>query len=309
MENRREETPPPAEVYPVMLTPFTDGNEVDFESLKRLIHWYEDGGATGLFAVCLSSEMFQLSIEERVAIGRFTKQHAKVPVVASGHLGGDFERQLNDVQAMAETGVDAVVFVSNAFAGEDENDLVLIKNLGRLLNGLETTLPLGIYECPVPYKRVLSDEVIAFMVSTDRFVFLKDTCCDIAQIKRRLNLIEGSSLKLYNAHAQTLFESLTHRATGNSGIQANCSIKLLSRICSYFSEPNRIAEDLNLLYRVAEFCVAFQYPVCAKEMLRARGVFQSIHTRAREMSEFSEESRLASSSILRDLLAFEDRLT
>ncbi len=35
-----------AEIYPVMLTPFTDGNEVDTPSLKRLIDWYEDGGAT-----------------------------------------------------------------------------------------------------------------------------------------------------------------------------------------------------------------------------------------------------------------------
>jgi 4-hydroxy-tetrahydrodipicolinate synthase len=210
---------------------------------------------------------------------------------------------------MASTGVDAAVLISNAFAPADANDSILSKKLARLLDRLDPSMPLGIYECPVPYKRVLSDEVIAFMVSTNRFIFLKDTCCDIERIKRRLNLIEGSSLKLYNAHAQTLFESLALGAAGYSGVQANCSIKLLSRICAHFGEPDRIAADLNLLYRVADFCPEYQYPICAKDILHARGVFQSIQTRSIEMSEFSEESRLASSSILKDLLAFEDRIS
>jgi len=292
-----------------MLTPFTEGNEVDFESLQRLIQWYEEGGATGLFAVCLSSEMFYLSIEERVAVARFSKQHSRLPVVASGHVGGSFEQQLDDVQAMATTDVDAVVLISAAFAEEGASDRVMIDNLGRFLDRLDPSMPLGIYECPVPYKRVLSDEVITFIVETNRFIFLKDTCCDIAQIKRRLRLIEGSSFKLYNAHAETLAESLVHGAAGYSGVQANCSIKLLSHICSHFSESDHIVEDLDLLYRVAAFCPEYQYPICAKEILRNRGVFRSIHTRSRDMSEFGDESRSATSSILTDLQAFENRPT
>ncbi len=309
MENCPENPLAPAEVYPVMLTPFTDGGEVDYESLLRLIHWYEEGGATGLFAVCLSSEMFYLSIEERVAIAQFTKQHSRLPVVASGHVGGSSEQQLEDVQAMVATGVDAAVLISNAFANQDEDDSVLIDNLGRFLDRLEPSIPLGIYECPAPYKRVLSDEVIAFIIKSGRFIFLKDTCCDIEQIKGRLRLVEGTPFKLYNAHAQTLVESLAHGAAGYSGIQANCSIKLLSRICTHFGTEDRIAEDLHLLDRVATFCPKYQYPICAKEMQRARGVFKSIHTRFRVMGKFDEESSSASASMLSDLMAFEDHIT
>ena len=50
----------PKGVYPVMLTPFTEDNKVDYESLGRLIEWYIDAGVAGLFAVCQSSEMFFL---------------------------------------------------------------------------------------------------------------------------------------------------------------------------------------------------------------------------------------------------------
>ena len=73
-------------VWPVMITPFTADGEIDYASLERLIAWYEQGGATGLFAACQSSEIFYLSLRERVELVRFVKQHAHVPVIASGHI-------------------------------------------------------------------------------------------------------------------------------------------------------------------------------------------------------------------------------
>ena len=69
-----------------MLTPFTDNNEVDYHALEQLINWYIENGVDGLFAVCQSSEMVYLSLEERIEIASFVKQKAKgrVPVIASG---------------------------------------------------------------------------------------------------------------------------------------------------------------------------------------------------------------------------------
>ena len=66
----------PDGVYPVMLTPFTEENKVDYESLGRLVEWYIASGAAGLFADCQSSELFFLSLEERVEIARFVKEKA-----------------------------------------------------------------------------------------------------------------------------------------------------------------------------------------------------------------------------------------
>ena len=50
-------------VYPVMLTPFTEDDQVDYESLGRLVDWYIEKGVDGLFADCQSSEMFFLSLD------------------------------------------------------------------------------------------------------------------------------------------------------------------------------------------------------------------------------------------------------
>ncbi len=71
-------------VWPVMLTPFTEEGQVDYPALERLIEWYIDNGVSGLFAVCQSSEMFFLSLEERIKIAGFVKEKAagRVPVIA-----------------------------------------------------------------------------------------------------------------------------------------------------------------------------------------------------------------------------------
>ena len=55
----------PGGVWPVMLTPFTEENQVDYAALKELVEWYIKNGVDGLFAVCQSSEMFKLTLKEQ----------------------------------------------------------------------------------------------------------------------------------------------------------------------------------------------------------------------------------------------------
>ena len=79
----------PGGVWPVMLTPFTEENQVDYPALKELVEWYIKNGVDGLFAVCQSSEMFKLTLKERVTAAAKVKEYAagRVPVIASGGAG------------------------------------------------------------------------------------------------------------------------------------------------------------------------------------------------------------------------------
>ena len=111
----------PGGVWPVMLTPFTKENKVDYRALEELIEWYRKGGVSGLFAVCQSSEMFFLSLEERVEIARFVKEKAQgLPVIASGHISDGFEDQVKELRLIGETGVDAVILITNRLARQEE---------------------------------------------------------------------------------------------------------------------------------------------------------------------------------------------
>ena len=268
----------------MMLTPFTEDNQVDYPALAELIDWYRRAGVSGLFAVCQSSEMFFLSLEERVKIARFVKENAGgLPVIASGHISESLEEQAAELNAVAETGVDAVILITNRLAAQRESDEVWWENLQRLLPLLPDDLKLGFYECPYPYKRVLSAPLIQRCAQTERFYFLKDTSCDLENIQEKLAACRGTNLKLYNANTATLLESLQAGAAGYSGVMANMQARLYARLCQDFrgESARKLADQLT----VCAFVERQVYPVNAKYYLQLEGVSMTTRCRVRDEKE------------------------
>ena len=258
----------PGGVWPVMLTPFTKDGAVDEQGLRALVDWYIDAGVDGLFASCQSSEIFNMTFEERIRIARITVEQSagRVPVVASGFTDYGFAEQVRDIQAMAATGVDAVILLTNRLANEGESDEVLLENLDRLLAAIDPEIRLGLYECPMPYKRLLTIPVIEAAAKTGRFYFLKDTCCDRAQIREKLAAIEGTNLKLYNANTTTLLDSMLDGAPGYSGIMANFHPELYVWLTRNIHHEN--ARMVQSVMTIASLIERQLYPVNAKFHLK-----------------------------------------
>ena len=162
----------PNGMWPVMLTPLQQNGDVDYPALEELINWYIKEGSSGLFAVCQSSEMFYLSMEEREELTRFIKKAAngRVPVISSGHVSYSLHDQIQELNGIAEAGADAVILLSNRLAAANESDEVLIERLKNIMSELPENLPLGFYECPYPYKRILSQKLKNFVRTVEGFI-------------------------------------------------------------------------------------------------------------------------------------------
>ncbi|MFV0400320.1 MAG: dihydrodipicolinate synthase family protein [Oscillospiraceae bacterium] len=276
------------EVWPVMLTPFTDSGEVDYHALDALIDWYEAAGVDGLFAVCQSSEMFYLSLRERVELAAHIKRRAKVPVIASGHVSSGREDQLEELRRVADTGVDALVLLTNRMATEDADSAAWIGGLAWLLDRLPSEIPLGLYECPHPYKKLLTEEELTFCLNSGRFRFLKDTCCDIDRIRERTRLLAGSSFGLYNANTATCLDSLRSGAAGFSGVMANFHPALYVWLCRNWETAPEKAERLQAALTVCSFSESRPYPVTAKYYLGEKGLPIGCNTRSRRSTELTD---------------------
>ena len=300
----------PNGVYPVMLTPFTENNEVDYEALGKLIDWYIEKGVNGLFADCQSSEMFFLSLEERVKIGEFVKKHAdgRVPVVTSGHISDSLEDQAKELTAIAGTGADAVILLTNRLAKENESDEVWLENLKKLLEMIPKDVPLGFYECPYPYKRIISPELLKWCADTGRFYFIKDTSCDIENMKAKLEVIKGTNLKLFNANTSTLFETLELGASGYSGVMANFHPELYVKLCNIYKENPSKARKIADFLTVASLIERQVYPVNAKFYQKSIGNFNSIMTRTRDIKELNATGILEIQQFVRFNEEFEKTL-
>ncbi len=283
----------PNGVYPTMVTPYTADNKIDYNAVLAIMQWYAENGVDGIFAICQSSEIFFLSFEEKLELVKFIVKNAPKgkPIVASGHTADDLDTQIYQANAYIEQGIDAYVFISNRLANEDEDDSVFLKNFERFLNEIPD-IPLGIYECPYPYKRIMTPETLGKVSQTGRMAFLKDTCCNIDMIKAKLNAVEGTGLKLFNANAATLLETLKLGCEGYSGVMANFHPELYSWLCKNFeSEPAKAQVVQNFL-GLASLAEYQQYPVNAKYHLSLCGVDMGYTSRARDASLFKDNHKL-----------------
>ncbi len=283
----------PNGVFPTMVTPFTSDNKVDYNGVEQILQWYEKKGVAGIFAICQSSEIFYLSFEERLELLKFIVKNAPkgMSIVASGHTADDLDTQILEANRFIEQGIDAYVFISNRFAKADEDDSVFLKNAEYVVKNIPE-IALGIYECPYPYKRLLTPEVMKELIKIGPFRFLKDTCCDTKEIERKLDAVKGTDFKIYNANAATLLETLEIGAAGYSGVMANFHPEIYVELCNCFDkDPERAKklEDLVGFFSVAE---CQMYPVNAKYYMGLDGVDISYNCRVRDAKEFTRNRQL-----------------
>ncbi|THV14970.1 dihydrodipicolinate synthase family protein [Rhizobium rhizophilum] len=269
-------------IFPVVITPFNEGNTIDWDGYSRLIEWYIDHGSHGLFAVCQSSEMMFLSLEERCALADFTVRQVKgrVPVVASGHISQSMDDQKAELRAMAETGVDAVVLVTNRLAAADDDASVFMTRMQDLLGSLPSEMMLGLYECPAPYRRLLTDDEVKWCAESGRFAFLKDVSCDLDHIRRRLAIVENTPLAINNANAAIAWPFLQAGGHGFSGVMNNFHPDLYRWLYDHGDDHPELAAELDTFLVLSAMSESLGYPKLAKHYHRRIGTFSNVHSRA-----------------------------
>ena len=265
-------------VFPTMVTPYTKEGKVDYKGVQALVEWYWKKGCDGIFAVCQSSEIFFLTLEERVNIGKTVVEKAKalaevdktrkpMKVVVSGHVSDSFEDQVEELTAMSGVGADALILISNRMDIANTTDEKWIEDLHKLIEKIPANMPLGVYECPKPYKRLLTKKMLEACKATGRFAFIKDTCCDAEMIKERIEVLKDCDIGLYNANAQTLLETLRAGADGYCGVMANFHPEIYKWL--FDNADKKEAELVQAFVCMTAFTESLAYPATAKYYVNA----------------------------------------
>ena len=253
-------------IYPTMIVAYKESGEIDYEAMGELIEWYIKEGVHGIFALCQSTEIVYLSIEERLKLGKFVmeKVAGRVPVVMSGMTADTLEGQIEEAKLIAALKPDALVLLSNRI--DNDEQYTLTEKVKMILKELPEDMPLGIYEIPVPYKRLITDEELEFMAKSGRFAFIKDTCCDMDLMHRRAEIVKGYDFGLFNANAATVLDTFRVGYAGFSGIMANIHPALYVWLFENQNDPkaDRILHYIAMTSVIEARC----YPVIAKRYLR-----------------------------------------
>ena len=289
------------EIFTTMITPYKKDGSVDYDTAEKYVDWYFENGLDGIFAVCQSSEIFYLSLEEKVELNKRVYNRAKeleriynkkFTVVSSGHTSNTLEEQARELNAVWNSGTDALILITNRLDINNEGDDVFIENAEKLLNLLPDDVRLGLYECPYPYKRLVTPKILDWCISTGNFYYMKDTCCDAEVMKERTEQLRGSNLKLLNANCQTLLESMRNGGNGYCGIMCNFHPKLYSWLGKHYETQPQKAKLIQSLIGTFGFVeVGLPYPLIAKYHMNLCGIETENIARNRDSAELTQYAK------------------
>lgn len=296
-----------------MLTPFNLKAQVDLDVVSQLIDFYLAAGVKGLFANCLSSEMYSISEDERLALTRHIVRYVdgRVPVVATGSFGLTLEDKADFTKRIYNTGVSAVILITGHYANVDDPDEVLIRNFSRMFQ-LTDNIPLGLYECPAPYKRILSPDVFRKVLESKRIIYHKDTSIEPQRVKEKLEIaqsVNSRRFEFYDAHSPNAMSSLRAGARGMSSIAGNFYPEILVWMCDHATDPSfkEEVEWLQSELSAVDPLIHVAYPMSAKYFLRKRGLSVRTISRTHPL-ELTIEQKATLDRIHERFLGWCDRL-
>lgn len=281
------------EVWPPLLTPFTEDGAIDYPALSRLIEFYVDANVTGLLVLGLSAEPLELEDHEQLELVSYVAQKIAGRIRFTVAALGSHPKHLSErAQIFRDLGADATVFLASQLVPLDAGDESLAVKITQLIDAVPG--PLGIYEAPLPYKRVIGDLSYKTVIESSRFTFLKDTSQDDAI--QRVRGTSSGGMHLLNAEIYSLRESMSLGYSGFCGIVANVYPDLVAKAADLSDEGG---QKVSQLLTIADATLEKSYPSSAKYVLSER--------RGLDFSSFSR--RIGKAVVPRDitsLLAFDD---
>ncbi len=263
--------------WPTMVTPFDESNRIDSGVYRAMIEWYLRHRVGGLYANCLSSEMFALSPDERLLLVREAVRAAggRCAVAATGNLGATVEEQVVFCQQVADAGADIVMLVVPEHL--DREDLL---ERYYLSIAEQVDAPLGLYECPVPRAFHLSPELVGRLAHTGRFYAYKETSCELDRMLAHLKAIQGTPLALMQANTPYMLEAVRAGAPGSMTIAAIWLPDFVAEVIDRAKAGDPAADEMHAALCAMKLAQRSVHPVGSKYLLSRRGVHIGLASRA-----------------------------
>lgn len=266
--------------WPPLITPYNNDRTIDYPAYEQLVCWHVSCGVGGLFANCLSGDMYDLTADQAERLVGLAVEHAgqKMPVIATGSIGADPASHIEFCKRLEDLGVDAIMLLQPQFCPEEAD---LERYYLRIAE--KTNTDLGLYEAPLPRHRLLSPELVAKLARTNRFVAYKETSGDIDTIKAKLDVCRGTRLNILQANLPILPEVQKLGGSGIMGIVVNFIPDLMVKLLNDID----VGRDIEGLWRrvcIGEALGRLGGPVAVRYMLKLRGLPVGFATRNENLS-------------------------
>ncbi len=278
-----------------MVTPFTDDNRVDHESLRRLIEWQIREGSHGISVTGTTGEPSSLTLEERSAVME-TAIHTvrgQVPVVpATGSI--NLEETLYLTHRAEELGADAVLVIVPYYNRPSQEGLYqYFTTVARSVN-----VPVIVYNIPGRTATNMEPETLKRIRQTaENVVGVKESNRDFEQVTRVLSLL-GRDFLVYSGIESLCFPMLAVGGAGHISATANLLPKKVADLYNLGAEGRWVeARDIHYeLFPLNDVLFIETNPGPLKAAMGMMGLIRP-HLRL-PLSDVSDEHRMSISAVL-----------
>ena len=254
-------------IYSLMLTPYFEDKSIDYNTYEKYADWQVAQGVDHLFAVCGSSEMTQLTLEERLKLAELTVKHkGNTTVVASANIEKTKEENLEEIKKMEQTGVDGIVLTTKGYGDDEETLVSYIRELAS-----STDLPVFMYEFPGFQPHLISGKAYGELTKDGLIWGIKDTTCRLDMIQDKIDNKNDSTI--IQANMPYLFDSYVAGARGVMATPTSCGGAFFQRFHEAFvSGDMALAEQRYNEIILLDNAIDSGFCASAKELIRLQGV-------------------------------------
>lgn len=212
-----------------LITPFTKDEQVDYQALKKIIHFQLDNGIDALIVLGTTGESPVIDIEERKKIisTAVAEVNGKIPVIV-GTGTNDTKKVISLNKITEECKADGLLIV-NPYYNKGTQDSIY--HHFKLIDA-NTSLPIILYNVPSrTAMNILPETVVRIHNDCKNVIGVKEASGNISQIAHLIS-IKPDTLKVFSGNDDQTLSIMAHGADGVISVFSNPYPKQMKQITS-----------------------------------------------------------------------------
>jgi len=199
-------------IIPPLITPLTNNERLDEESLQRLIEFCISGGVSGVFAMGTSGEAMEVTTGVWLDTLKATIQYTRgrVPIFC-GVIDTCTSRVIERIRMAEDAGAENIVVTPPFYLSVCSQDEI-VRHFERIARA--TRLNIAAYNIPGMTQANILPETIRRIADIDTVVMYKDSAANWEQFQRNLFLLEGTKVSLFNGAEELCSAAMIFGADG-----------------------------------------------------------------------------------------------
>lgn len=222
-------------VFPVLITPMTQNEEVDYEGFKSNIDHFIEQGAAGIAVVGSTGEFVSLTTEERYQLVETAVKHVngRVPVIA-GTAAETTADAIKHTQHAEKAGADASLLINSYYAHPKEHEIY--EHFKAVAESVE--FPIMIYNNPfVSGVDISAETMLNVARDVNNITHIKESSGDIGKA-RDIARAGKDFVQVFCGSEDLALESKVVGATGWISVSANIVPKVTKELYDAIDDGN-----------------------------------------------------------------------